>query len=108
MQQSFEGIRAMGEYVIAEHCGVESKMAGGLVAPDSSATDIWRVISVGAANKTGVQVGERVGFRNATQLVNNLKKYAVIEPKELLFALPFVEAPKEEPKLIQVARGLVQ
>lgn len=87
--QSFDGIRALGERIVCEQAGTERRMASGLVAPEPA--PVWRCISVGPLHKHGAQIGDRIGFRNANVLENNGKRYAVIDPLEILFALPFVE-----------------
>lgn len=100
LKHDFDGLRAVGHYIIAEQVGVAGDMVGSIVVPEASRIVVWKVIAVGPDTKV-VEVGQRVLFINQTGVSHEGRTFAFLRPDQVIAVLE-MPAVDDAPR-IQVA-----
>jgi co-chaperonin GroES (HSP10) len=97
----FDGIRAIGEWLVVEQKGAQETTVGGLIVPETSREFIWVVVSAGEECKR-VKEGDRILFSTPEggPIAVDSRTYAMMTEKTVIAVL---RMPKpEDRKLIQV------
>jgi co-chaperonin GroES (HSP10) len=104
----FDGISAVGQWVVCERTAQVTKSRGGIIAPQGSELPIWTVVSAG----TGVEVvlgrkigpGDRLLFQNpSATMVMDGRGFALMRATDVIAVLAMPDIVKHivVPKVIQ-------
>jgi co-chaperonin GroES (HSP10) len=91
----WDGIQALGDWIIAERVAVEETTASGIAIPEQAQLAIWQALTVGA-NVEYVAPGDRVLFvQNATHtLAYEGRTFALLDKKQICARLPMPDPTK--------------
>ena len=104
-RHDFDGIEAVGEWVICERTGLKAETHGGLAVPETAQIPVWQVLSVGslaAERAPSIVRGARLLFTNPTALFNQDKRaFALVRYAEVIAVMQM----PEESRLVVVSNG---
>lgn len=105
LRHDFDGIKAVGMYIIAEQVGVAGDRVGNVIIPETSRIAVWKVIAVGPDTKV-VAVGDRVMFTGQTGVSHEGRTFAFLRPDQVIAVLE-MPSPDDAPRLHVVDAGRV-
>lgn len=99
----FDGIRAVGHWIVAEQVAVRERTQGGLIVPESSRLVVWTALSVGEL-VVNVKAGQRLLFLNPSggNPTVDGRTFALLKDDQVIAILRMPD-PDEAPRIIPVS-----
>jgi co-chaperonin GroES (HSP10) len=96
----FDGVRAVGHWVIAEQVALKDKTRGGLIVPEASRLVIWQALSCGEL-VVNVKAGQRLLFMNPSggTVTHDGRTFALLKDDQVIAVLRMPD-PDEVPRII--------
>jgi co-chaperonin GroES (HSP10) len=96
----FDGIRAVGHWIVAEQVAVRELTQGGLVVPEASRLVVWTALSCGEL-VVNVKPGQRLLFTNpaAGQVTHDKRTFALLKDDQVIAILRMPD-PDEVPRIL--------